>query len=164
MDLFPWILWLHIFGAIVAFGPTFAFSVIGGMGGKEPMHANFATRVTEKIERGIVLPLAAVQGLTGLALLLMSGRNLTVSTNYWLGVAIVLYLIALGFSYFGQLRRVEALVHLSSTPPPAPASGVAPSGPPPALLAAVKAVQQGGIFLTVMIVSIIFLMVVKPGS
>ena len=164
MDLFPWILWLHILGAIVAFGPTFAFSLIGGMGGKEPMHANFATRITDRIERGIVLPLAVVQGITGLALLLISGRDLTISTNYWLSVAIVLYVIALGFSYFVQVKRVDTVIHMTSTPPPPPAPGAAPSGPPPALLAAVKAIQQGGVLLTVLIVSIIFLMVVKPGG
>ncbi len=164
MNLFPWLLWLHIFGAIVAFGPTFAFSIIGGMGGKEPMHANFATRVTEKIERGIVIPLAIVQGVTGVGLILVSGRNLAESTNYWLGVAIVLYAIALYFAIFVQVKRIESVVHMTSTPPPPPAQGEAPSGPPPAVLAAVKAVQQGGIFLTVLIVSIIFLMVVKPGS
>ena len=60
MDLFPWLLWLHIFGAIVAFGPTFAFPLIGGMGGNEPMHANFARRITGKIEGGITIPLAVV--------------------------------------------------------------------------------------------------------
>ncbi len=76
MSLFPWLLWLHIFGAIIAFGPTFAFPLIGSMGGKEPMHANFAMRITEKIERGITIPLAIVQGITGLGLLLVSGRNL----------------------------------------------------------------------------------------
>ena len=38
------------------------------------------------------------------------------------------------------------------------------SGPPPALIAAVKAIQQGGMLLTVLVVTIIFLMVVKPGS
>ena len=43
--LFPWLLFLHVLGAIVAFGPTFAFSFIGAMGGAEPQHANFATRV-----------------------------------------------------------------------------------------------------------------------
>lgn len=164
MNLFPWLLWLHIFGAIVAFGPTFAFSIIGGMGGKEPMHANFANRVTEKIERGIVIPLAIVQGVTGVGLILVSGRNLTESNNYWLGVAIVLYAIALSFAIFVQVKRIEAVVHMTSTPPPAPAPGAAPAGPPPALMAAVKAVQQGGMLLTVLIVTIIFLMVVKPGS
>ncbi|MEO7229014.1 MAG: DUF2269 family protein [Candidatus Limnocylindrales bacterium] len=164
MELFPWILWLHIFGAIVAFGPTFAFPLIGAMGGKEPMHANFATRVSEKIERGIVLPLAVVQGITGLALLLLSGRDLTDSTNYWLSVAIVLYVIALGFSYFVQVKRIETVIRMTSTPPPPPAPGAAPSGPPPELLAGVKAIQQGGILLTVLIVLIIFLMVIKPGG
>ena len=39
-------LFLHVLGAIVAFGPTFAFSFIGASGGAEPQHANFATRVS----------------------------------------------------------------------------------------------------------------------
>lgn len=164
MNLFPWLLWLHIFGAIVAFGPTFVFPLIGGMGGKEPMHANFATRISEKIERGIVIPLAIVQGVTGVGLILVSGRNLSESSNYWLSVAIVLYAIALYFAIFVQLKRVEKVIHMTSTPPPPPAAGEAPSGPPPAILAAVKAVQQGGMLLTVLIVTIIFLMVIKPGS
>jgi hypothetical protein len=164
MNLFPWLLWLHIFGAIVAFGPTFAFPLIGGMGGKESMHANFALRITEKIEGGITLPLAVVQGITGLGLLVVSGRNLTLSTNYWLGVAIVLYAIALSFALFVQPKRIETVVHMTSTPPPPPAPGAAPAGPPPALLAGLKAVQQGGMTLTGLVVTIIFLMIVKPGS
>lgn len=164
MNLVPWLLWLHIFGAIVAFGPTFAFPLIGSMSGKEPMHANFATRITEKIERGITIPLAIVQGITGLGLLLVSGRNLSESNNYWLGVAIVLYLIALAFAIFVQTKRIETVVHMTNTPPPPPAPGEVPSGPPPAVLAGVKAIQQGGMLLTVLIVTIIFLMVVKPGS
>lgn len=162
MSLFPWLLWLHIFGAIVAFGPTFAFPLIGGMGGKEPMHANFATRVTEKIERGITIPLAVVQGITGVGLLLVSGRNLTERANYWLDIAIVLYASALSFAIFVQTKRIEHVVALTSSPPPPPAPGAAPSGPPPAVLAAVKAVQQGGTLLTVFVVAIITLMVMKP--
>lgn len=164
MNLFPWLLWLHIFGAIVAFGPSFTFPLIGGMGGKEPMHANFALRVTEKISHGMVFPLAIVQGITGLGLLLVSGRNLTESQDYWLGVAIVLYVIALGFSYFVQTPRLAKVIEMTSTPPPPPTPGMTPAGPPPALAAAIKAVQQGGMTLTVLVVTIIFLMVVKPGS
>ena len=37
-------LFLHVGAAIIAFGPTFAFPVIGGMAAKEPMHGNFAIR------------------------------------------------------------------------------------------------------------------------
>jgi hypothetical protein len=164
MNLFPWLLWLHIFGAIIAFGPTYAFSLIGGMGAKEPMHGNFAVRIVEKIESGITIPLAVVQGITGVGLLLTSGRDLTQPTNYWLGIAIVLYAIALGFSIFVQLKRVEHFVAVTSSPPPPPAPGAAPAGPPPAVAAAARAVQQGGMLLTVLVTSIIFLMIVKPGS
>ena len=164
MDLFPWLLWLHVFGAIVAFGPTFTFPLIGGMGGKEPMHVNFALRVSARISHGIVWPLALVQGITGLGLLLVSGRDLTAAVNYWLDIAIVLYVAALGFSYFVQTPRLTRLVELTSVPPPPPAPGSTPSGPPPVVQAAAKAVQQGGMVMSGFVVSIIFLMVLKPGA
>ncbi|MBI3745183.1 MAG: DUF2269 family protein [Chloroflexi bacterium] len=164
MNLFPWLLWLHIFGAILAFGPTYVFSLIGGMGAREPMHGNFALRITEKIERGMTLPLAVVQGITGLGLLLVSGRNLTDSHNYWLGVAIVLYVIALSFSYFVQAPRLVKAVEMTSTPPPPPAPGAAPAGPPPALMALLGQIRQGGMLLGILVTIIIFLMIVKPLS
>jgi uncharacterized membrane protein len=164
MNWFPWLLWLHIFGAIVAFGPIFTFPLIASMGGKEPMHANFGTRISERISHGITIPLAVVQGITGLSLLWVSGRDLTASTNYWLDVAIVLYVIALSFSYFVQARRVGAIIEMTSTPPPPPPPGQAPAGPPPAVAAAAAQIRQGGMLLSVLIVSIIFLMVIKPGA
>ena len=164
MSWFPWLLWLHIFGAVVAFGPSFAFPIIGSMGGKEPMHGNFALRVSERISHGIVFPLAIVQGITGLGLVLVSGRNLTDSKNLWLDLGIVLWVTALAFSYLVQTPRLAKLIEMTSTPPPPPAPGTAPSGPPPAVAAAVKGIQQGGMFMTGLVVVIIFLMVVKPLS
>jgi len=164
MNWFPWLLWLHIFGAIVAFGPSFAFPMIGSMGGKEPMHGNFAVRLTERISHRIVFPLAVVQGVTGLGLLLVSGRNLTDSKNLWLDLGIILWICALAFSYFVQTPRVAQMIEMTSTPPPPPGPGAAPSGPPPAVAAAVKKIQQGGMILMGLIVTIIFLMVVKPLS
>lgn len=162
MDLFHVLLFLHVLGAIVAFGPTFAFAMIGSMGGKEPMHANFAARVTEHIGQRLVLPLAVVQGITGVLLFLTIPGGIDLSKVFWLDVAVVLYLIALGYSYFVQLPAGAALVAMTSAPPPPPAAGAAPSGPPPALLAAVKKVQRGGMFTGILIVVIVFLMVVKP--
>ena len=47
--LFPYLLFLHILGAIAGFGPSFAFPIVGAMGGKEREHGNFATRVSETI-------------------------------------------------------------------------------------------------------------------
>ena len=77
MSLFPWLLFLHVLGAIVAFGPTFTFPIIGAMGGKEPQHANFATRVSSAISGQRVIPLAIFQGITGVGLIIVSGIDLS---------------------------------------------------------------------------------------
>ena len=159
MTLLAIILFLHVLGAIVAFGPSFlAFPAIGAMGGKEPMHGNFALRVSEVIAKR-VWPLALIQGVTGVLLIIVGNFDLTKAL--WLDVAIVLYLGALAFSYFRQTPTLEKLIKLSSTPPPA-APGAAPSGPPPAFMALVKQLQQGGMILGLLVVVIVFLMVTKP--
>src|SRR4051794_31075100 len=90
--IFVLFLLLHIGGAIIAFGPTFTFPIIGGMGGKEPMHANFALRLTERLERGLVLPLAMVQIVTGIGLIWFSPGD--INKALWLGVAIILFVLA----------------------------------------------------------------------
>lgn len=160
MSLFSIILFLHVLGAIVAFGPSFlAFPAIGAAGGKEPMHGNFALRITETISKRI-WPLALIQGVTGVLLVLV--RNIDLTKALWLDVAIVLYLGALAFSYFRQTPTLHKLLDMTSTPPPPPAPGAAPSGPPPAMLALVKQVQQGGMILGLLVVVIVFLMVTKP--
>lgn len=162
MDLFPWLLFVHIFGAVIGFGPTFAFPLIGAMGGKEPMHANFATRVSFAISKKVTWPLALLQGVTGVGLLLVASIDLTKAL--WLDVAIVLYVSALAFSYFVQTPRAARAIEMTSTPPPPPAPGTAPAGPPPALLALVASIRQGGLILSALIAVITFLMVVKPGA
>lgn len=160
MSLFGLLLLAHVLGAVVGFGPTFAFSIIGGMGGKEPMHANFATRVTYAIAHRLVWPLALLQGVTGVALIVVGSVDLT--QNLWLDVAIVLYAFALGYSYFVQTPRVVKVIEMTNTPPPPPASGAAPSAPPPELLALIKGIQQGGMIMGLNLVLIIALMVTKP--
>jgi uncharacterized membrane protein len=156
--LFPYVLFLHVFGAILAFGPTYAFRIIGAAGGAEPQHANFASRVTEAIGTGQVYPLAILQGITGVLLLLLAKVNLLGTP--WLLLGIALYLVALVYALTIQRNTLHDVIEMSSAPPPADA----PPGPPPALLAAVKKGQRGGIFLGAMIAVIVFLMVVKPGA
>jgi uncharacterized membrane protein len=155
--LFPYILFLHVIGAIAAFGPVFAFPFIGAMGGREPQHANFGTRVSAAIGDRLVLPLAILQGVTGVLLILISGRPIMAPESRWLLLALVLYVIALGFALFVQRRHVRKVIELTSAPPPPDAKG-----PPPGLPEEVRAVQRGGMFSLVLIVTIVFLMVVKP--
>jgi hypothetical protein len=149
---------LHIAGAIIAFGPSFVFPIIGGMGGAEPMHGNFALRLTEKIEKGVVLPLAVVQLITGIGLIWFAPVDLTKAL--WLDVSIILFVIALGIAYLNQLPVTARLVEETRNPPPAPPAGAtAASGPPPHIAALIRRVQMGGMALTVLLVIIIILMV-----
>jgi Predicted integral membrane protein (DUF2269) len=156
--LFPWLLLLHVVGAVVAFGPTFSFSLIGAMAGREPQHANFATRITHAITDRLVIPVAVTMAITGVAMILVAGINLAAAQYRWLGVAIVLYVVVLSYGVLVQRRTVERLIELTSAPPPAGASG-----PPPEVPAVVRRVQLGGMFMGAGIVLILFLMVVKPG-
>lgn len=155
--LFPWLLFLHVLGAIVAFGPTFAFAIIGASGGREPQHANFATRVSELISSRLVYPIGITLPITGGLMMAVRGINPFEQANWWLLVAIVLYVIAYGYSFFVQRKYVERVIELSSTPPPPGASG-----PPPELVALVAKIQRGGKLLGILLVTIIFLMVMKP--
>ena len=149
-------LFLHVMGAIIAFGPTFSFYPIAGMmSGKEPQHANFAARLGNEIAKVRVTPLAAFQGITGLILIFLTGLN--PFSQLWLGLGIVLYLIAFGYALVVQKPVGERIAELTASPPPPGASG-----PPPELMAAVKRAQQGGMILAVLITAIVILMVTKP--
>lgn len=155
--LFPYLLFLHVLGAIVAFGPTFAFPFIGAMGGGEPQHANFATRVSNTLAHRLVYPIGITLPITGAAMMFVRGLNPSDRAFWWLGLAIVLYVIAYGYSYFFQGKLIGRVIVMTSAPPPPGASG-----PPPELRALVSRIQRGGMATTILLVAIIFLMVVKP--
>ncbi|MGZ8438087.1 MAG: DUF2269 family protein [Candidatus Limnocylindrales bacterium] len=155
--LFPYLLFLHVLGAIVAFGPTFAFPFIGALGGAEPQHGNFATRVSHTLADRLVYPIGITLPITGAAMILVRGLNPADRAFWWLGLAIVLYVIAYGYSFFVQNGIVKQVISMTSAPPPPGASG-----PPPELHALVKRIQRGGMATSVLLVAIIFLMVVKP--
>ena len=152
-------LFLHVMGAIAVFGPTFAFPVIASQAQKSPQNGHFAAVVSELIERRIVIPGAIVQGITGVALILIIGADLTSPAYRWLIGGIILYLIAILFAIFVQARNAEKMVELTAGGPPPPG---APAGPPPGVAETGKKLQQGGMLLTVLIVLIVILMVVKP--
>jgi hypothetical protein len=161
MNLFPWLLFAHVLGAIIAFGPTFSSPIIGRMGAQERAHGNFAMRVSRELARVQILPLAIVQGLTGLGLIIVGGID--VMKAPWLVIAIVLYLIAIGFAIFVQTPRAKRIIAMTSPPPGAPApSGPPAGGPPPELVAEITKVKRGGLLLILLVTAIVFLMVIKP--
>jgi uncharacterized membrane protein len=158
-EIFPWLLFLHVMAAIVAFGPTFAFAIIGAMGAAEREHAYFANRLSRRIGQVLVEPFALSMLFTG-ALLIWSGEYpLFQRDTRWLLVSIILYVIAIGLSFFVSQPNVRRILAAQA----AAADADAPrSGPPPEMLRAIAVVQRTGMVLTVLTVTIVFLMVMKP--
>lgn len=159
MSLLPWLLFLHILGAIIAFGPGFAFAFFGAAAGREPQHANFTLRTTAVVATRLIVPLAILQGVTGLGLVLVEGTELL--TRLWLLVAIALYAIALFIAIGLNLPNLRRLIELSTPPAGAP-PGPPPGGPPPELIARAARSRQYGMAMSLLVVVIVFLMVVKP--
>ncbi len=152
------VLFLHILLGVLAFGPALvAFAFLGQMGGKEPMHANFALRVIHAITSKVTIPLAVALPILGVILILLNDWNFFASE--WLWIASIIYALNFSFALFVQSRRVGQLIGLTSQPPPAGAQG-----PPANLLAIVKKVRMGGVFLSVNFVVMLLLMVWKPGG
>jgi uncharacterized membrane protein len=153
------LLFLHVISAIVAFGPTFAFPIIGALGARNPQHGLFAVEVSEAIENRMVLPMALTMPVTGVAMIIVAGID---PTTPWLAIAIVLYVIAVGYAFLVQVPAVSefarALHELTSAGPP-PAG--APVGPPPHIAALSTKVARGGMLLSGLVVVIVFLMVTK---
>jgi hypothetical protein len=150
------LLLLHVLGAIIVFGPTFAFPIIASQAQKSPPNGHFAAVVIDLIERRIVIPGSIIQGVTGVGLILVLNADLSSQYYRWLIGGIVLYIIAIVFAVVWQAPAAEKMVELTKTPP-------GPDGPSPELLATAKKLQRGGIFLAVLIVLIVTLMVTKPG-
>jgi hypothetical protein len=115
-DPFMLLLFLHVLGAIVALGPTFAFPLLGAMARREPEHGGFATRATILIDDRIVRPVVLVTGLTGLAMIWWRSIAVLAPAYRWLLVAIVMYVLALAISLLVQRPAVQRAVVLMSGP------------------------------------------------
>jgi Predicted integral membrane protein (DUF2269) len=156
LTVFRLFLFLHVMGAIVAFGPGFAAAIGGAMVAREPQHGNFFARTQVAIGTRLVGPAALSMAVTGVIMIAVLGWSAIVGSKLWLPVAIVLYVIAIVYSFAVQAPTGRRLVELTETPP-APGSP-----PPPELPATARRVRTGGIVLSTLVVIIVFLMVVKP--
>lgn len=156
LDLFTILLFLHILGAIVAFGPGFASMVVGPMVAREPQHANFYARSQSLTSRAIITPVSISLAITGVLMILVRGWSTITGGRHWLELAILLYVVALVVSMAVMAPASRKLVALTSQPP-APGSG-----PPVELMAIANRVRLTGVVLSLLVVVITFLMVTKP--
>ena len=75
-------LFLHVLGAIVAFGPTFAYSIIRGDGRQRAAARQLRDACQQATGQRLVYPLAILQGVTGVAIILIG--NIPVISTPWL--------------------------------------------------------------------------------
>jgi hypothetical protein len=191
-NLVPILLPIHVVTAIVAFGPNFAMPIIARMAAQEPQHGLFALRLTERLERRLVIPLALTMPISGGALALAEGIDPVVT--HWLGAAILLYIVAMTYAIGVQVRVVERMIeiagHMAASGPVLAAGpgaalataqtlgyGAADPGAVPQVATARTSkyanpgqemvalgvrARNGGVFLMAMVVIIVSLMAGKP--
>ncbi|HEV7679362.1 MAG TPA: DUF2269 family protein [Candidatus Dormibacteraeota bacterium] len=164
MTWFHFWLFLHVTAAIIAFGPTFVFPLIGIAARNEPAHIGFALKLDAAIEDRLVIPFALTMLVSGIGL--SAALSIDWKSNPWLTIGLVLYLVALFIAVFVQRPVVHRLIHLAAgMREPAPAGpGAAPAGPPVEFLRLIGRVRIFGMVLSGLLIAIIVLMVWKPGG
>lgn len=156
MGLFQILLFLHVLGAIVAFGPGFAAMIVGPMVAREPQYANFYARTQLLTGKRLITPVSISMAVTGIAMILVRGWSVLTGGTHWLEAAILLYVVAVVVAMAFQAPAGRRLVELTSQPP------TPGSGPSAELRQAASRVRTGGLVLTALTVVITFLMVAKP--
>jgi uncharacterized membrane protein len=147
---------IHVAGAIIGFGPTFAFSVLGPRAGQAGPNGGVAIMESMvAIERRLVLPVALVtQPLTGVLMIFERNLDADFFGQEWLVWAIVLYAVTLYVSLFQNTPTIDRMIHLAK-------GGEA--GTPEFGKLSMKAARLG-MAMTLSLVVIIYLMIIKPGA
>lgn len=156
MGYFELLLLIHIAGAIIGFGPTYAFAVLGPMSGKlEGPQSVGVLKSIVAIEKRLVFPVATVvQPLTGVLLIFEAERNKNFFSHEWLWIALIIYAAMYYIAIFVQIKAVEKLVEMAE-------SGEAGT---PEFMGLVAKTKRFGPILTIGLTVIVFLMIAKPGS
>lgn len=157
MSLKNFLLVLHIGGAIITFGPTFAYPFIGKMASQPGAPVPWLLKLIHTLEWRLVNPLALTnQPATGAAMIVIS-RDPRLAPferqGRWLLAGIILYIAANYFAIFVQGRWLNRSIALAD-------AGQFNEE----FMGLIQKQQRGGQFLTVLVITIIVLMVVKPGS
>lgn len=156
MGWFEFLLLIHIAGAIIGFGPTYAFAVLGPLSATlEPPQRLGVLKGVLAISKRLVIPVATVvQPLTGVLLIFESSRNENFFSHEWLWISILLYVVVFYLAVLVQRPNVAKIVELAE-------GGKAGSEE---FQGRVERSKKLGPVITLGLTLIIFLMITKPGS
>lgn len=187
--LVPYFVFLHVLGVVFAFGPTFSYSIWGGMLKDEPQHRDFFARGRDRVSQKLTWPATLSLFVTGVLIVIAGGYQVHTQPMRWLLLGIVLYIGMILYIRFvldplnkrisamGKAAREAAAARAaaaasagsggapgSGAPGGPPAGGPPPGagGPPPELMKLVNRTRRDGKILGIVTIVIIFLMVVKP--
>lgn len=150
--MFELMLFLHILGAIAAFGFGFAAPVFGSMLAREPQNAPWYMRTVKQVSDRVILPGVIVILVTGIVLVAESRHRFD---EAWLAVSLAIYVVALLVVFLVQRPAIFRLIELLSQPP-------GPGGPPAEARMLSVRLRNIGFGLTGAVVVITALMVWKP--
>jgi hypothetical protein len=164
--LYGVLFFLHIVCAIFGFGAVVLNGLYGAESKKRPgpggLAIGQANLAVSKVGEYFIYAVFVF----GILLVLTAEDNTFDFSDTWVWLSILLYVVAIGFSHGKQGPNARKMVALAEElvqggPPPEGAQG-----PPPqvAQMEAIgKQLAMGGAFLNLMLLSIIYLMVFKPG-
>jgi uncharacterized membrane protein len=147
-------LFLHILGAIAAFGFGFYAPIFGMMTAKEPQHGNWYMRAAKRLSNVVIVPVAVSMFITGTLLVIESG-GMRRFEELWLTLSLILYVISLLIVFLLQRPALNRIIAATSEPP-------GPAGPPAGLSDDIRKMQLYGVILLILTIAIVALMVWKP--
>lgn len=153
---FKVLLLIHIAGAIIGFGPTFTFAILGPMAGQRPGPGGLALMEGMlKIAHRLVVPVAAfTQPVSGVLLILESGWSRNFFSHEWLWIAIAIFAVMFYLAVLVNRPKIAKMIRLAK-------EGKADS---PEFQSAAKLNKTLGPITTLMVLVIMFLMIWKPGG
>lgn len=151
MDIYPWLKLAHILLAVVAVGANITYGIWLARASREPQHEDWALKGVKILDDRVANPSYIGLGAVGVLMVLTGPWEFE---TFWIAVSIGLYLalavVAFGFYSPTLSRQIRAY----ETDGPGSAAFVA-LGRRGRLL---------GILLAVIVVAIMVLMVLKPGT
>ena len=151
MDFYPWLKLLHIFLAIVAVGFNISYAIWQARAAREPEHMGYALRGIKFLDDRIANPAYGGLLAVGVILVLIGPYDFT---DFWVWAAIGLYVIL----------AVIAFTMYSPTLTKSIAAFEAGGASTPDFTSLAGRTRQIGMILAVLVLLLVTLMVVKPGS
>lgn len=151
MDPYPWLKALHIFFAIVAVGFNISYSVWQARAAREPQHMGYALRGIKFMDDRIANPAYVGLAVVGVILVFIGPYEFE---QLWIAVSIGLYLalVVIGLFLYTPTLRNQIAAYESGGPESSEFTTLGSRG------------RLIGMVLGLIVVTIIILMVVKPGA